>query len=181
MCKLSQRLTNANAASVSQNNRELKQVRTTTTTLKKQSKFLYLKETTDYWLRVAYSLNILWHLKRFKVSKRIVLAILKLILSNSFHLYVSWRRLEDVKIHWVALYTERGRHGITLGTENYSFSLFCMNDCIVYETSSSRLTSCLLKLPITSVTTSSQVYFSIQCQPRLGVIVPRTNSRIAIL
>ena len=47
----------------------------------------------------------------------------------------------------MALYTERGRHWITLGTENYSFSLFCMNDCIVYETSSSRLTSCLLKLP----------------------------------
>ena len=66
--------------------RELKQVRTTTT-LKKQSKFEYLKETTDNWLRVAYSMNILWHLKRFKISKRILLAILK-----SIKLTSSWRR-----------------------------------------------------------------------------------------
>ena len=29
-----------------------------------------------------------------------------------------------MKTHWVALYTERGRFGITLVNENYSFSLF---------------------------------------------------------
>ena len=27
----------------------------------------------------------------------------------------------------MALYTEQGRHGITLEMENYLFSLFCMN------------------------------------------------------
>ena len=89
--------------------RELKQVRTTTT-LKKQSKFEYLKETTDNWLRVAYSMNILWHLKRFKISKRILLAILKSILSNSFHLSVSLRRPGheiDVKMSRLVLHTRR--------------------------------------------------------------------------
>ena len=64
--------------------------------------------------------------KKVQSLKIIVFIILKSILStcNRFHLYVSWRRLEDVKIHWVALYTERGCYGNTLVNENYSFSLF---------------------------------------------------------
>ena len=77
---------------------------------------------TDYTCRIfnEYFMTS----KNVQILKRIVLTILKSIFRNRFHLYVSWRRLEDVNIHWVALYTERGRYGITLVTENYWFFLF---------------------------------------------------------
>ena len=50
----------------------------------------------------------------------------------SFHRYAkltsSWRRESPPS---GVVYRTRGRNGITHGTKNYSFSLFCMNDFIV--------------------------------------------------
>ena len=50
------------------------------------------------------------------------------MLSNSSRLSVSSRRPEDVKMPRLALYTEEDGVEITLGTENYLFSLFCMTN-----------------------------------------------------